>query len=941
LKYSVTNCDSVYRIVNLTVQTTTTQATNPKICPGQTYTLPWGTIVSTTGTYRDTLRYTVTNCDSVYRIVNLTVQTVTTQTTNPKICAGQTYTLPWGTIVSAAGTYRDTLRYTITNCDSIYRIVNVTVQTTGTQTMNAKFCAGQTFTLPWGAVVNTSGTYKDTLRYSVTNCDSIYRVVNLTVQAPITITANPKICTGQTYVLPWGAIVSAGGTYKDTLKYASGCDSTYRIINLTVQSPTSLVLNPGICAGQTYTLPWGTVVSTPGTYKDTLKYSTGCDSLYRTVNLSLATSQSQSIVGNICSGKTYTLPWGTVVSSPGVYKDTLKYTTGCDSLYRTVTLFVQSAAIVAVNPKICSGQSYTLPWGSSVTSSGTYRDTLKYSSGCDSLYRIVNLVVQSASTISSNPKICFGQSYTLPWGTIVSASGTYKDTLRYTTGCDSIYRIVNLVVQTSTVLPVLNPVICNGQAYSLPWGATASATGIYKDTLRYTTGCDSVYRTVNLLVLPTSTITVNPKICNGQSYLLPWGNTVAVSGTFRDTLRYVTGCDSVYRIVNLVVQTTTSITVNPKICAGQTYTLPWGTNITATGTYRDTLRYTTGCDSVMRIVNLVVQPVISTPVQTVTICNGQSFTLPWGKVVTASGIYRDTIRYEITGCDSLRSVVNLTVQSPVTINTVAAICQGQNFTLPWGTIVAGSGIYRDTLRFKTTNCDSLYRIVQLTVTPALITNISASVCTGERYQLPWGSSVVSGGIYKDTIRSSNGCDSLIRTVTLTIKPNPTIRVTKSNDVNCILGTSKLNAYGGLTYQWTPVSSLTNPAISNPVASPESTTMYYVVATSANGCTGRDSVLVSVTRGDLDKGFLLPNAFTPNSDGLNDCFGVKTWGQVTNLKFDIYNRWGELVFRTSDPSQCWNGLYKGFEQPPGIFTYHISADTYCGNVVRSGFITLVR
>jgi gliding motility-associated-like protein len=635
-----------------------------------------------------------------------------------------------------------------------------------------------------------------------------------------------------------------------------------------------------------------------------------------------------------------------VVSSTGIYHDTLRYAnTGCDSARRTVNLTVQNWTTSMINPIICSGQTYTLPWGAVVSAAGTYHDTLRYvSTGCDSVRITVNLTIQNWITSTINPIICTGQTYTLPWGAVVTVAGTYRDTLRYvSTGCDSVRRTVNLTVQNWTT-STINPIICSGQTYTLPWGAVVNSAGTYHDTLRYAnTGCDSVRRAVNLTVQNWTTSTINPIICSGQTYTLPWGAVVTAAGTYHDTLRYVsTGCDSVRRTVNLTIQNWITSAINPIICTGQTYTLPWGAVVSSTGTYRDTLRYVnTGCDSVRRVVNLTVQSAITQPVQNQVICNGQTFTLPWGQVVSSAGIYRDTLRYINTGCDSIRRSVNLIVQSAQTFIQNRTICQGQTYTLPWGQVVSSSGTYRDTLHFTVTNCDSLYRIVNLSVTPAAVSGITASVCSGDTYTLPWGTVVSTAGIYRDTTRTAIGCDSLIRSVTLTVMPKPTVTISKSNDIDCMVGTSKLNATGGVNYLWQPGSSLSNAAISNPVATPTATTMYRVRVTSSNGCFKDDSIQVKVIPGAAANGFLLPTAFTPNGDGKNDCFGLRTWGNVTNVRFEIYNRWGEIVFRTSDPSQCWDGTYKGERQSTAVFVYQVWADTFCGPVYRKGTVTLVR
>src|SRR5204862_7307255 len=132
-------------------------------------------------------------CDSIWRTVDLTVQSATLQTTNPIICAGQTYTLPWGPVVSATGIYRDTLHST-TGCDSIWRTVNLTVQSATFQTTNAAICSGQTSTLPWGLLVSTSGIYRDTLHYT-TRSHSIRRTVHLPLQSPTLQTTNAPPCS--------------------------------------------------------------------------------------------------------------------------------------------------------------------------------------------------------------------------------------------------------------------------------------------------------------------------------------------------------------------------------------------------------------------------------------------------------------------------------------------------------------------------------------------------------------------------------------------------------------------------------------------------------------------------------------------------------------------------------------------------------------------------
>jgi gliding motility-associated-like protein len=392
--------------------------------------------------------------------------------------------------------------------------------------------------------------------------------------------------------------------------------------------------------------------------------------------------------------------------------------------------------------------------------------------------------------------------------------------------------------------------------------------------------------------------------------------------------------------VNLIVQAPASQTINPIICAGQSYTLPWGTIVNTAGVYRDTLHYVSGCDSLRRTVNLLLQSAAQT-ISNVIICQGQSYTLPWGSVVNSTGTYRDTLHYNITGCDSIRRIVNLIVQTPASVTTNPVICQGTTYILPWGTIVNTSGIYRDTLHYLT-GCDSVQRTVNLQVVSAA-TKLTTSpvICSDETYTLPWGTITNLAGVYKDTVRSLTGCDSLIYNVSLTVNRVPSVTISKSNDVDCMLGIAKLEASGGVKYEWTPAGSLNNANVYNPVASPPADTWYHVKVTSNKGCVKEDSVQVKVITGNVANGYLVPSAFTPNADGKNDCFGVQTWGFVTDFSLSVYNRWGERVFYTTDPRQCWDGKYKGVEQSTSVFVYQIKAKGFCGDIYRKGIVTLIR
>jgi hypothetical protein len=114
------------------------------------------------------------------------------------------------------------------------------------------------------------------------------------------------------------------------------------------------------------------------------------------------------------------------------------------------------------------------------------------------------------------------------------------------------------------------------------------------------------------------------------------------------------------------------------------------------------------------------------------------------------------------------------------------------------------------------------------------------------------------------------------TTTVNINPLPIIKAAKSNDIDCERRQSKLIATGGMSYIWTPNNTLSNPNSSSPIATPSITTNYLLTGIDLNGCVNTDSLVLKVINTNSNQ-FLIANAFTPNNDRLNDCFGIKGWG----------------------------------------------------------------
>jgi gliding motility-associated-like protein len=177
-------------------------------------------------------------------------------------------------------------------------------------------------------------------------------------------------------------------------------------------------------------------------------------------------------------------------------------------------------------------------------------------------------------------------------------------------------------------------------------------------------------------------------------------------------------------------------------------------------------------------------------------------------------------------------------------------------------------------------------------------------------------------------------------VSVEVKPNPIITVQKANDIDCSIATAKLIANGANSFTWVPAAGLSDPTIANPLVSVDSTTTFVVRGTAGNGCYAFDTLTVKVTATGRNL-FVVPNAFSPNGDGRNDCFGISRWGDVRIEEFSIYNRKGARVFTTRNPSECWDGNFRGRPQEAGAYPYVIKAASFCGAITRTGVVVLIR
>ena len=202
------------------------------------------------------------------------------------------------------------------------------------------------------------------------------------------------ICANQTYNF-FGRLLTTSGIYKDTALNYTGCDSI-AILHLTVNPLSASTLSKTICANHTYSFN-SQVLNSSGTYYDTLINYLGCDSVV-TLNLTVKPISIDSFYQNICASQTYNFN-GKMLTTSGIYKDTLQNYFGCDSI-SILHLSVYANASQR-HDTICSKDYYVFN-GHSLSIGGTYYDTLKNILGCDSIVTLQLYVDTLHISISQN-----------------------------------------------------------------------------------------------------------------------------------------------------------------------------------------------------------------------------------------------------------------------------------------------------------------------------------------------------------------------------------------------------------------------------------------------------------------------------------------------------------------------------------------------------------
>ncbi len=457
----------------------------------------------------------------------------------------------------------------------------------------------------------------------------------------------------------------------------------------------------------------------------------------------------------------------------------------------------------------------------------------------------------------------------------------------------------------------------NTHTYSLP--GTYNIKLVVKRNRMCT--ADSLTQIITVAQPPlTTTLTPTPS-CDSAMVNSNWYYN---SQTLRDTILggASNGCDSIINTYITITSSSTA-TITPLSCGN--YLSPAGNIFTLSGLYHDTIPSSPGCDSLITINLTVIDSVVTT-----VSANSCDSALIHGNWYFATQLVRDTLAGAAhNGCDSIIKT-SLTILNSSSTNNNINTCQGQSSVIH-GVNQTASGIYTQTFT-STSGCDSISSIT-LNVTPTAVANINSAGCDSLFANGAWH---FASQTLHDTINggSTTGCDS-ITNINITISTTPVLTVFPLIDSIYTGSELTLTATGANIYLW---ADGTTTSIIN--VSPTQNISYCVIGKNGN-CP--DTVCAQVYVLECGGGILfVPTAFSPNDDGQNDELCVYGTQCLQTFQLNIYDRWGELVCRSMDPDNCWDGNFKGKKLGSAVFTFALNGISKDKKQIElKGNITLIR
>ena len=474
--------------------------------------------------------------------------------------------------------------------------------------------------------------------------------------------------------------------------------------------------------------------------------------------------------------------------------------------------------------------------------------------------------------------------------------------------------------QPALSVPVINPVTCFGGTdgsasallsgtppYSFAWNTTPVQNSSVATNLP--AGMYTVIATDGSGCTVTSTITVNEQppivlqnpqsLCGNSVYQIN-GHFYDTDGTYLDTMQSIAGCDSV--IITQLETHDEYLVENPiSLCFGESFHIN-AHQYNVSGSFYDTLQTITGCDSIVHTQLVVKDSYLLS--HSLKICEGESLVIN-GHSYHTDGLYADTMS-GVNGCDSIVHTQLTVLPLPVlSIREPDPVCRDASpvtldVALPAGGIYSGEGIINNTL--------------------------FPGLCTPGSHLLTYS--------YSDPL---SGCTNRI-SKPFTVHDLPSMQMLVTPRL-AFIGNSRISYFDfsneSISWSWDfGDGSQSDQKTGEHVFSDTGRFEVSLSVIDNNGCrnSAREQVIISE-----NFSFYVPNAFTPNGDGINDSFRAAGQG-INEFEMVILNRWGEKVFETNNMLVPWNGI----SMQEGIYIYKISITDGVNNPHEFlGYVTLLR
>jgi len=183
--------------------------------------------------------------------------------------------------------------------------------------------------------------------------------------------------------------------------------------------------------------------------------------------------------------------------------------------------------------------------------------------------------------------------------------------------------------------------------------------------------------------------------------------------------------------------------------------------------------------------------------------------------------------------------------------------------------------------------------------------------------------------------ATNGCNTFAEQ-TIKVDPTPVVDAGPDRTVlesGFIVLQAKASG-NNLSFAWTPNTAIDNTTILTPKVSPVEDITYTLKVTSADGCVANDAVFVKVLKKPR-----VPNAFSPNGDGINDNWVIEYLESYPGATVEVFNRYGQMVYRSVGYNRPWDGIYNGAPLP--IATYYWIINPKNGRQQMNGAVTIIR